>query len=194
MHVIEPDHKGDKIDAATVPRYRLRSHRQQQPFAAQEPHYMAANTSSMAQSPRFSPGTGSRYAQATQHLIATEHFRTNHANTMIDTNTGHSLEYSHLMCGPYKDIWKTSLANYLGRLTQGVGTRMPTGTNTVFFIPLSTVPARRTVTYSRIVASIRTHKTEKHRVRATVGGNRFNFTGYNTTNFASLTNGRIITL
>ena len=100
----------------------------------------------MAQPPRFSPVTGSRYAQATLRLIATEHRRTNHVNTVIDTDTGQSLEYSHLMRGPDKDIWKTSLANNLGRLAQGVGTRMPTVTNTVFFIPRSAIPAGRTVT------------------------------------------------
>ena len=143
LHVIEPDHQGEKIDATTVPRYLLRSHRQKQPFAEQEPHYIAANTSAMAKPPRFSPGTGSRYAQATQHLIATEHCRTNYANTVIEMNTGESLEYSHLMCGPEKDIWKTSLANDLGRLAQGVGTRMPTVTNTVFFIARSAVPVGR---------------------------------------------------
>ena len=123
----------------------------------------------MAQPPRFSPGTGSQYAQATQKLIATEHCHRNHANTVIDMNTGQSLEYYHLMRGPDKDIWKTSLANDLGRLAQGVGTRMTTGTNTVFFILRSAVPVGLTVTYLRLVASIRPHKTETHRVRVTVG-------------------------
>ena len=146
----------------------------------------------MAHPPRFSPGTGSRYAQATQHLIATEHCRTNQAKTVIDTNTGQSLEYSHSMRGPDKDIWKTSLANDLGRLTQGVGTRMPTGTNTVFFIPRSAVPVGRTVTYSQLVASIRPHKTETHRVRVTVGGNRLYFPGDTTTNCARLTKTKCI--
>ena len=82
---------------------------------------------------------------------------------------------------------KTSLANNLGRLAQGVGTRMPIGTNRVFFIPRSAVPAGRTVAYSRLVASIRPHKTETHRVRVTVGGNRLGFPGDTTTNCASLT-------
>ena len=126
----------------------------------------------MAQPPRFSPGTGSRYAQATQHLIATEHCRTNHANTVIDTDTGQYLEYYHLTLGPNKDIWKTSLANDLGRLAQGVGTRIPTGTNTVIFIPRPIIAVGRTVTYSQIVASIQPHKNETHHVRVTVGGNR----------------------
>ena len=118
----------------------------------------------MAQPPRFSPGTGYRYARATWHLITTEHRRTNHTNTVIDTETGQSIEYYYLTCVPDKDIWKTSLANDLGRISQGVGTRFPTGTNTVFFIPRSAIPAGRTVTYSQLVASIRPHNTKTHRV------------------------------
>ena len=141
----------------------------------------------MAQPPRFSPSTGSRYARATRHLIATEHRRKNHANTAIDTDTDQSLGYPHLICGPDKDIWTTSLANNLGRLAEGVGTRMPTGTNTVFSIPRSAIPAGRTVTYSQLVASIRSHKTETHSVHVTVGRNRLNFPGDTTTNCASLT-------
>ena len=144
-HVIELDYNGDNIDAVTVPRYRLWSHRQQRPFADQDPYNIAANTSVMYQPPRFSPGTGSCYARATRHLIATEHRRTNHANAVIDTDTGLSLEYPHLICGPDKYIWKTSLANDFGWIAQGVCTRLPTGTNTVFFIPHSAIPAGRTV-------------------------------------------------
>ena len=122
--------------------------------------------------PVFSPGTGSCYAQATRHLIATEHRHTNHANTVIDTDTGQSLEYSHLTRGPEKDIWKTSLANYLGWIAQGVGTRTSTGTNTVFFIPCSAIPSGRTVSYSRLVAIIRSHETKTHWSRVTISGNR----------------------
>ena len=96
------------------------------------------------------------------------------------------------MRGPNKDIWKTSLENDLGQLAQGAGTRMPMGTNTVFFIPLSVVPVGRTVTYSRLVASIRPHKTETHRVHVTVGGNRLDFPGDTTTNCASLTTTKCI--
>ena len=141
----------------------------------------------MSQPPSFSPGTGSLYARATRHLIAPEHRRTNHANTVIDTDTGQSLEYSHLKCGPDKEIWKTILANDLGRLAQGVDTKIPTGTNTVFIIPRSAIPAERTVTYSRFVASIRPYKTKTHRFRVTVGGNRLDFPGDTTTKCASLT-------
>ena len=40
----------------------------------------------------------------TRHLIPTEHRITNHVNTMINTDTGQSLEYSHLTRGPNKEI------------------------------------------------------------------------------------------
>ena len=90
-HFIDPNYNGDNVDAVAVPRYRLRSHRQKRRLSEQEPHYIAANTSVMAQPPRFSPGTGSHYARASRHLIATKHRRTNHSNTVIDTDTEQSL-------------------------------------------------------------------------------------------------------
>ena len=117
----------------------------------------------MAQPPRFYPVTGSRYARATRHPIATEHCRKNHANTVIDTGNVESLEDSHLMRGPDNDIWKTIMANDLGRLAQGVGTRMTTGTNTVFFIHRSAIPSRRTVIYSRLVANDESQRSEERR-------------------------------
>ena len=49
---------------------------------------------------------------------------------------------------PRQEHLKKSLENDLGRIAQGVGTRMPTGTNTVFFIPCSAISGERTFTYS----------------------------------------------
>ncbi len=110
-----------------------------------------------------------------------------HANSVIDEVTGHSLEYRHLSTGPDHAVWTKSLANDLGRLAQGVGTRMPTGTNTIFFIPRHAVPAGRKVTYGRLVSTIRPNKDEKHRVRVTVGGDKLDYPGITTTQCASLT-------
>jgi hypothetical protein len=59
---------------------------------------------------------------------------TNFANSVIDEVTGQALEYRHLSKGPNSSIWIQALANNLGRLAQGVGTRMLTGTNTIVFI------------------------------------------------------------
>ena len=42
-------------------------------------------------------------------------------NTVIDKETGNSLEYRHLIKHPkYKEVWTRSYANELGRLTNGI--------------------------------------------------------------------------
>ena len=76
------------------------------------------------------------------------------ANVVIYPTTGASLEYRHLVKGPTKAIWENSFANEIGRLAQGFGTRIPSGTSNNFFIPKDKVPAGRTVTYGRIVSKI----------------------------------------
>jgi hypothetical protein len=64
---------------------------------------------------------------------------------------------------------------------------MPSGTNTIFFIPKSAVPKDRKVTYGRLVASLRPTKSEVHRVRVTVGGDRLDYPDNTTTHCASMT-------
>ena len=56
------------------------------------------------------------------------------------------------------------LANEFGRLAYGVGTRMPSGTNTIKFRPKIAVPYGRTVTYGNMVYDIRPQKKETHKV------------------------------
>ena len=85
------------------------------------------------------------------------------------------MDLRKLLQNPNKLIWRTSLANDLGRPTQGVGTCMPFGTNTVFYVPKSRV------------ATIRPHKTEVNRVHVTVDGNILDYPESTTTNYASLT-------
>eukprot|EP00957_Ditylum_brightwellii_P163648 12459535-Ditylum_brightwellii.AAC.1 len=45
-------------------------------------------------------------------------------NAVVDPATGKSLKFCHLIQGPDKEIWSTSMANELGRLVQGVGNRI----------------------------------------------------------------------
>ena len=59
------------------------------------------------------------------------------------------MDMSELLQGPNKSIWRTSLANDLGQMTQGVVTRMPRRANTVFYDPKSRVPSNRKITYAR---------------------------------------------
>jgi hypothetical protein len=60
---------------------------------------------------------------------------TSEMNAVVDEITGVSLEYRQLLKGDQPDLWIRAFANNLGMLAQGVGTRQPTGTNTIFFIP-----------------------------------------------------------
>jgi hypothetical protein len=64
---------------------------------------------------------------ATSDLFAHVH----QANTVVDPITGQVQEYRHLLQGPDAPTWTHSFANELGRLFQGVGTRMPSGTETI---------------------------------------------------------------
>ena len=132
---------------------------------------------------RWQGGTQPQYVASLSHLIHQEE----QANVVIDQTSGQALEYWHLIRVPNGDTWIRDLANDLGRLAQGVGTRMPTGTNNVFFIEKSAIPQGRKVTYARMVASIRPTKSEVNRVRVTVGGDRLDFPGATTTHCARLT-------
>jgi hypothetical protein len=114
------------------------------------------------------------------------------ANSVINPETGQSQEYKHLIQGPDKELWIKSFENELGRLAQGVGSRMPTGTKTVFFIKRSQMPNGRKVTYGRIVVSIRPEKKETHRTQLTVGGNLIDYPGDVSTPTADLTTTKVL--
>ena len=64
------------------------------------------------------------------------------------------LEYRHLIHGPDGATWVKALAKNLGRLSQGVGTCMPTGTNNVFFVSKAPITYELKVTYTRMVSTI----------------------------------------
>jgi hypothetical protein len=98
------------------------------------------------------------------------------ANTVIDPATGASLEYRDLKLGNNATQWLQGASNEIGRLAQGMPGK-PNCTNTIHFIPFSNLPAGRTATYLRIVAAYKEHKTEKHRIRFTVGGDRVDYGG-----------------
>ena len=64
---------------------------------------------------------------------------------------------------------------------------MPFGTNTVVYVPKSNVLSDCKVTYARMIATIRPHKTKVNRVRFTVSGNILDYPGATTTNCDRLT-------
>ena len=64
---------------------------------------------------------------------------------------------------------------------------MPTGTNTIYFVGLMVVTRGRKVTYVHLVATLRPHKEEFHRVCITSGCNKLNYPGVTATYCSSLT-------
>ena len=62
-----------------------------------------------------------------------------YACAVVDESTGKSVEFIHLIkMDKYRDVWMHSFANELGRLAQGI--RNIKGTDTIKFIPFSSVP------------------------------------------------------
>ena len=70
-------------------------------------------------------------------------------------------------------IWKTALSNELGRLSQGI--RDIEGNDVIDFVTFDEVLKNRIVTYANMVCDIRPLKTEKFRVRLTMGGDRLQY-------------------
>ena len=69
---------------------------------------------------------------------------------------------------------------------------MPSGANTIFFIPKDKVPAGITVTYGIIVSEIRPQNDETHRIRLTEGGDLVHLSGDVRTPTADLITAKLI--
>eukprot|EP00957_Ditylum_brightwellii_P077420 5882175-Ditylum_brightwellii.AAC.1 len=80
-----------------------------------------------------------------------------------------------------------SFANELDRLANGVGTRIPQGTNTISFTPKSAMPNDKTVTYGCIVCDIHPQKEETHCTCLTCGSGRIHYAGNVSTPIADIT-------
>lgn len=133
----------------------------------------------------------------------TRHFNTRRPSyqqqlvlSVIEQSTGRSCEYKQLITGTVdghdKSAWEHSFANEIGRLAQGVGTRMTNGTDTIKFIPRNQLPTGRKATYGRIVVSVRPQKAEPLRTRLTVGGNLIDYPHDKSTPTADITTAKIL--
>ena len=71
-------------------------------------------------------------------------------------------------------VWETSLSNELGRVMQGVGNRIQ-GTDTMEFVHRREIPNHKKITYANFVCDYRPLKSEKHRVRMTIGGDKLDY-------------------
>ena len=114
-----------------------------------------------------------------------------YAMAAVDPATGKMCEYGALLKGSEGAAWSHATALEFGRLAQGVGKEMPTGSNTIFFIEHTLKPANKKATYCRVVATDRPQKEVKKRVRLTVGGDRIEYDGDLSTPTAGLTTVKI---
>jgi hypothetical protein len=113
------------------------------------------------------------------------------ANTVVYPVTGKEMEYTALMKDPrLQPLWKRGFGNECGRLFQG--TRDIPGTDTCFFIKLTNIPKDRKITYGKIVCDYKPQKTEKERVRLTVGGDILDYSGNVATSTADITTFKIL--
>jgi hypothetical protein len=107
-------------------------------------------------------------------------------NSVIHPITGKEMQYKDLMKDPiFGPVFEIGLSNELGRICHGI--RDVAGTNTAFFIDLNNIPKYRNITYCKLVCDFKPNKTEKHRVRLTVGGDRLDYSGDTATSTAEIT-------
>jgi hypothetical protein len=74
--------------------------------------------------------------------------RKNLANAVVHSVTGKEMEYKALMKDPQlQPLWTQGFGNECGRLFQGI--RDIAGTDTCFFIKLTSIPKDRKITYGK---------------------------------------------
>ena len=71
-----------------------------------------------------------------------------HLNHIYHPVTGTKETYDSLRTSQNPERWETSFSNEIGRLAQGVGDRMTSGNENIFFIPRRQVPQGRKVTHA----------------------------------------------
>ena len=91
---------------------------------------------------------------------------------IFDTN-GNRESIDTLLRGINKEVWETALSNELGRLAQGINNIK--GNDCIDFIRRADIPKLKKNTYTNIVCDHRPLKSEKYRVRLTVGGDKLEY-------------------
>jgi hypothetical protein len=124
--------------------------------------------------------------------LGNHHWSQQHqSNAVVRPVIGKKMKYMALMKDPrLQPLWKKGFENECGQLFQGI--RDIPGTDTCFFIKLTNIPNDRKITYGKIVCDYKPHKTEKERVRLTVGGDRLNYSGDVATSTADITTIKIL--
>ena len=142
---------------------------------------------------RQRPGRYNMRSTQRIQLLTTQVRNSQKINHIFHPDTGKRQTIIKLMEGSTGegDLWKTACSNEFGRLMQGIGGRIK-GTNTMHIIPRIAIPPDRDVTYMSFVCDYKPHKTEKHRVRMCVGGDRLSFPESPSSPAASMTDVKLL--
>ena len=73
--------------------------------------------------------------EAVQYLMRKEYMHTHGMHHTLHPETGKVCSYNQIIANKVPDQCSISFADELGRLTNGVGERIKSGTNTIVFIP-----------------------------------------------------------
>jgi hypothetical protein len=124
--------------------------------------------------------------------LGNHHWSQQHkSNAVVHPITGKEMESMALTKDRrLQPLWTRGFGNEVGRLFQGIWD-IP-GTNTCFFIKLTSIPKKRQITYGKIVCDYKPHKKEKERVRLTVGSDRLDYSGDVVTSMADITTFKIL--
>ena len=86
--------------------------------------------------------------------------------------------------------WKPSVSNELGRLAGGI--RNIKGNKAIQFVPKSSIPKTKKVTYANMVCDYRPGKDDPYRTRLTIGGDKLDYYGNASSPAASLLETKLI--
>jgi hypothetical protein len=132
----------------------------------------------------WTPPTWPSHSEIT---IVPRHIKPMHSFT---SSPEKKMEYTALMKDPrMQPLWTRGFGNECGCLFQGI--RDIPGTDTYFFIKLTNIPKDRKITHGKTVCDYKPHKTEKERVRLTVGGDKLAYSGDVATSTADITTFKI---
>ena len=88
------------------------------------------------------------------------------------------------------DIWKPSVSNELGRLAKGI--RNVRGNEAIEFVPKTSIPTHKKVTYANMINDYRPYKDDPYRTRLTIGGDKLDYYGNSSSPAASLLESKLI--
>jgi hypothetical protein len=114
--------------------------------------------------------------------------------TALNPDTGTIANYRELRRCSVGNLWDEANMEEIGQLFQGLGpnSKMPTGTNTLFFIHCHKVPRNKKSTYIRVICADRPKKTQTRRVRWTMGGDRIVYIGDVSTKTADIATSKML--